>query len=141
MGPRLLGREIPRVDLLLHVRVILGELHQLLITVEVRAAVPYLSDEEPRLVQYEGGHRGSHAALVVLGQRPLEDGTVRAPDRRAHPVRDLVVRETFQRPELARHEAHRHLTRHLTGGVPPIPSATTKIPRSGTMRKLSSFPE
>src|SRR5882724_7859559 len=24
---------------------------------------------------------------------------------------------------------------------PPIPSATTKIPRSGTMRKLSSFPE
>src|SRR5256884_134449 len=24
---------------------------------------------------------------------------------------------------------------------PPMPSATTKIPRSGTMRKLSSFPE
>src|SRR4029077_3654568 len=47
----------------------------------------------------------------------LENRAVRGPNRRAHPVRDLVIREPFQGPELARHEADGHLARHLTGGM------------------------
>ena len=45
MIARLLGRQEPGVDLLLHVRVILGQLHQRAVTQQVHAGVADLSDE------------------------------------------------------------------------------------------------
>src|SRR3989449_10562675 len=61
---------------------------------------------------------------------------VRSADRRAHPIRHLVVRETLQGPELARHEADGHLTRHLTGGVPAHAVRHQKDPAIGDHEKV-----
>src|SRR2546422_4055005 len=65
---------------------------------------------------------------------------VRSADRRAHPVRHLVVRETLQGPELARHEADGHLARHFTGGVPTHPVRDHKDPTVGDHEKVVLIP-
>ena len=83
------------------------------------------------MVEHQRRHRGSHATLVVLGERALEDGTVGCANRRAHPIGNLVVREPPQRAELPGHEAHRHLTRHFAGGVPAHPVRDDEDPPVG----------
>ncbi len=114
---RLFRRQVSSVHLLLHVRVVLGELHQLAVPQQVSPAVPHLPHEEAGVVQHERGDGGPHTALVVLGERALKNGAVRGADRRAHPVGHLLVRERVGRAELARHVPHRHFTRDLARRV------------------------
>src|SRR6266581_8254194 len=93
---------------------VLGELAEPVVAQQIPAAVAHLADQEPRLEQSERGDRRSHAPFVMLGERALEDGAVRGPNRDTHALRYLLVAQTAQRIELAGDVAHRHLARHLT---------------------------
>src|SRR5258708_21769857 len=114
VGARLFGGEVAGVHLLLDVGVVFGDLREPRIALQVGTAVAHLADEEARLEQHERGDRGPHAALVVLGERALEDGRVGRADRVAHAVGDLLVVEAAQRAQLPRDQPYRHLARHFT---------------------------
>ena len=121
MGAGLVRRQVPGVHLLLDVRVVLGDLGELAVAQQVGAAVAHLADEEARVVEHERRDGGPHAALVVLGERALENRGVGRPDRLAHPFGDLLVAQALQGAELASDEFDRHLARDFARRMPPHP--------------------
>ena len=70
---------------------VLGELAEAVVAQQIGTAVTNLPDQEPRLEQRQDGNRRSHAALVMLGERALEDRAIGGSNRAAHALRDLLV--------------------------------------------------
>ena len=58
--------DLARIDLLLNVRMILGELLELTIAEKIGPAVSHLTDQVPPRQQYQHRRRGPHSPLVLL---------------------------------------------------------------------------
>jgi uncharacterized protein len=118
VGARFLGREVPGVDLLLHVGVVLGQLHERTVPQDVGPRIPHLPDQVPVPDHGQGRGRSPHPALVVFGERPLEDGPVGLMNGPPHPRGRFRVRDTVHVTEFTGHDPDRHFARHLAGRVP-----------------------
>jgi len=86
MLSRLLWRQKTRIDLLLHQRVILGELAQLAVPNDIDARITHVSHNVPRLREKKSGDGAPHSQLVPLGARPLVHGPIRIAERASDPV-------------------------------------------------------
>jgi hypothetical protein len=115
----LIGREVPRVDLLLDVGVVLRDLQQILVAQNVRATVTDLPDEISRPVDHHRRSRRPHPPLVLLHERALEDLSVGIDDGLLDDFCRLGIGAAGHAFQGLRHDPHRHLARHLAGGVSP----------------------
>src|SRR5512138_3377173 len=78
---RLLGSEKAGIDLLLHVRMILGELLQLAIAQQIHAGIADLSDQVLRLPDHEDRRGGAHPLLVHFGNRAVVNRSIGLTER------------------------------------------------------------
>ena len=79
----------------------------------IDAGVADLSDEVAAAAEHEDGRRGSHALLVHLGQRALEDGAIRLAQGAPERLFALGGRDVVDWREVARDDGHGHLAGDL----------------------------
>ena len=103
---------------------------------QVGPAVAHLADEISPRQQHEHGRGRAHAALVVLGERALEDRVVGRPDRLRGSARPPRVARTSRGASRSRATMMRTAISLATSpaACPPIPSATMNTPRSESIR-------
>ena len=117
MVARLLRREQPGVHLLLHVRMILGELLQRAVAQQIDPRVPDLANEIPIVGEHQHACGRSHPTLVGLGQHTLVDAAIRLMERELYAIRRLGFEHRRQPQEVPRDDLYRHLARDFPGGV------------------------
>jgi hypothetical protein len=121
MTPCLLRGEQSGVDLLLHQRVILGELAHLTLPDQIDPRIAHVSNDVPRFREKKRGDRASHAELVAFRAGSLVDCAVRVAKRPRNPSVRVRGFQIVQVRQVMADHVHRHLARDFTRRVPTHP--------------------
>ena len=124
----LFRRQESGVDLLLHVRVVLGYLAERSVAQQVNAGVPDMSDDVAAGAKHETGRRCAHALLVGLDDRALENGTIGRTQRVSHRRERLFPCKIANLDHFTRDDLHGHFAGNFASGMTAHPICDDEKP-------------
>ena len=138
MHARLLFGDATLVDEHLHVRVVLGDLDELVATQQIRPRVADMHHGELRAGEENAGQRGAHALERRVGVDRVSQILVGRVDRAPQRIDQRVAGNVFV--ELC-HRRDREVAGHVAGGHATHAVGDGEQPRTGIYRVLVAFPD